>query len=455
MTRRLLLSAAVLCFAASALAAQGPRRVTLDEALRLSAQNSPSTVQARQAVRTARAGERQALGAFLPSVSTSASESWTSQRLDATTQQRNTAASEKPYNQSYGLSASLPLFTGFQRGANRRAAQATTDLNEAALLRQEYAVALSTKQAFFNALAAAELVTVAETRLRRAGEQLNLVSEKLRLGATTRSDSLRSRVEYGNAQLQLIQARADLRTTQANLGRAVGLEMLVAPVPDTTLEVRLGSLDTAAIRREALAAAPTVREAQASVLSARASLAANRAQYMPTISSTLSKNWSRALNDRLTPNAIPLYAPTDTARTTPIGFDRMPFTGSLQLRISLSYPIFNGFQRETQMVTASANVTSAEARLRDARLFLDANLTQALAGLEAAAAKIDVARTSVAAAEEDLRMQRERYRLGTSTIVEVLTTQVSADQAQVDLVSARYDYLVARAQLEAYVGHPL
>jgi outer membrane protein len=121
----------------------------------------------------------------------------------------------------------------------------------------------------------------------------------------------------------------------------------------------------------------------------------------------------------------------------------------------VSYPLFNGFQRESNVATADANVTSANARLRDARLLLDANLTQALAGLEAAAAKIDIARTSVAAAEEDLRMQRERYRLGTSTIVEVLTTQVSADQAQVDLVSARYDYLVARAQLEAYVGHPL
>lgn len=455
MTRRLLSTVALLGLAASALAAQEPRRVTLDEALRLAAQNSPTMVQARQSVRTARAGERQALGAFLPTLSTSASESWTSQRLDATTQLRNTAASEKPYNQSYSFTASLPLFTGFQRGANRRASLATTDLNEAALLRQEYAVALSTKQTFFNALATAELVAVAETRLRRAGEQLNLVSEKLRLGATTRSDSLRSRVEYGNAQLQLIQARADLRTAQANLGRAVGLEMQVSPVPDTTLEVRLGPLDTAAIRREALAAAPTVREAQASVASARSALAANRAQYMPTISGSLRQNWSRALNGRLTPDPIPIFAQGDTVRINPIAFDRMPFAGSTQLSVSLSFPIFNGFQRETQMVTASANLASAEARLRDARLFLDANLTQSLAALEAAAAKIDIARVSVAAAEEDLRMQRERYRLGTSTIVEVLTTQVSLDQALVDLVRARYDYLVARAQLEAYVGHSL
>jgi outer membrane protein len=433
MTRRLLLSAAVLCFAASALAAQGPRRVTLDDALRLSAQNSPTMVQARQDIRVAQWGQRTALGAFLPSLSSSASGSTSgAQRIDATTGRPVTTGSL--INESYGLSANLDLFTGFRRGANRRVAQATLSLREASRLRQEYAVALSTKQAFFTALATAELVAVAETRLRRAGEQMNLVSEKLRLGATTRSDSLRSRVEYGNAQLTLIQARANERNAQATLARAIGSDVLVAPVPDTTLEIRLGPLDTALLRREALAAAPTVQEAQASAVSTRASLAATRAAYLPTISSSGSLSWARADS---------------------VLWGAKPLTNSWSVRVSVNYPLFNGFVRESNLATADANVTSADARLRDARLLLDANLTQALAGLEAAAAKIDIARTSVAAAEEDLRMQRERYRLGTSTIVEVLTTQVSADQAQVDLVTARYDYLVARAQLEAYVGHPL
>ncbi len=62
---------------------------------------------------------------------------------------------------------------------------------------------------------------------------------------------------------------------------------------------------------------------------------------------------------------------------------------------------------------------------------------------------------SRAAAEEDLRVQQERYRLGAATIVEVLTSQVSLDQAGVDMVQARLDYLVARAQLEALVGREL
>jgi len=248
MTTRSLLLAALAALAATPSAAQAPRRIALADALRLAAENSPAMVQARQDLRVAGWGERTALAAFLPTVTSSASGSKAgSERYNQATGQR--VVNPFPFSEQYGLNARMDLFTGFRRGANRRSAAATTDLRDATRVRQEYAVALTTKQAFFNALAAMELVAVAETRLRRAGEQLNLVSEKLRLGATTRSDSLRSRVEYGNAQLTLIQARADQRNTQASLGRAVGVEGLVAPVPDTTLETRLGPLDTAALRR--------------------------------------------------------------------------------------------------------------------------------------------------------------------------------------------------------------
>ena len=52
-------------------------------------------------------------------------------------------------------------------------------------------------------------------------------------------------------------------------------------------------------------------------------------------------------------------------------------------------------------------------------------------------------------------MQQERYTLGMATIVDVLTSQVSLDQAEVDIVRARFDFLVAKAQIEALIGREL
>jgi outer membrane protein TolC len=86
---------------------------------------------------------------------------------------------------------------------------------------------------------------------------------------------------------------------------------------------------------------------------------------------------------------------------------------------------------------------------------VQAELTARLAELDAARTKTEITRTSVAAATEDLRVQQERYRLGASTIVDLLTSQEALNQAEVDVVNARFDYLRAKAQIEALIGRNL
>ncbi|HXY20774.1 MAG TPA: TolC family protein [Gemmatimonadales bacterium] len=413
-------------------------RVTLEQALELGRRFNPSQVQAQQNLRVAQMGVTQAWGAYLPSITGSGtSTTGSSQKFNSIT---GGTINGTANSSSFGLSANVNLFTGFQRGANMRAANATRDLNQAALLEQDYATDLNTKQAFFNVLSTQELVGVAQANLAQNDQQLRLTTEKLRLGATTRVDSLTASVAYGTAEVQLIQARANALTAQASLGRAIGLQGMVAATPDTTLEIRLSSLDTAALRQEAEAAAPVVVQAQATVTAAQASLSAQRALYWPTLNLGASQRWAGSV-------LFPWNG-------TPAGSSQT-YTGTWSVSLSLNYPIFNGFVREGQIVSADANLTAAQAKLRDARLLLDANLTQDVTALEAAAAQIDVSRTSVAAAQESLRMQQERYRLGASTIVDLLTAETALNQAEVTLVEARYNYLIARATLEALVGHTL
>ena len=52
-------------------------------------------------------------------------------------------------------------------------------------------------------------------------------------------------------------------------------------------------------------------------------------------------------------------------------------------------------------------------------------------------------------------MQRERYRLGAATLVEVLVAQANLDNSEVSIIQARLDYLVAKAQVEALIGREL
>ena len=97
----------------------------------------------------------------------------------------------------------------------------------------------------------------------------------------------------------------------------------------------------------------------------------------------------------------------------------------------------------------------ADATAADVEREVASQLTAALAAARRARTQIDITQTSVVAATEDLRVQQERYRLGASTIVDVLTSQEALNQAEVDVVVARFDYLRAKAQIEALIGRTL
>lgn len=410
-------------------AAAQMQEVTLSDAIARALTVQPAMVQARGDQRTSGAGARSALGAYLPSVTTSASAARSNVgRIDGTTGQ----PVPPEYSYTGGLSVSLELFDGFRRLANLRSTSANREAAAAGVVNQRYQVTLATKQAFYNALATEELVRVAQSQVRRAQQQLQISVEKLRAGSATRSDSLRSTVDYGNARIALLQAQANLATAQANLGRQIGVEAPVRAAPDTALPALP---DTGALRAIALEAAPQVEQAEAQARAARAQVWTARAQYWPT----LNVNYSNNRQGTGSPS-LPL-------------FDTYPETFSW--RFSVNWTLFNGFSREQNQVTASANRDLAEARAADTRRQVNAQVTQQLAALATTYEQIAIARSNVAAATEDLRVQSERYRVGAATILDLLTSQTALTQAEVNFIQTRFNYLIARAQVEALMGRTL
>ena len=415
---------AVLAAPVAAQQAQAPQQVTLAEAVRRALQVQPAMVQAAGDQRNASAGYHSALGAFLPTVAVSGSAA----RSNVSVIDRTTGRAVPPqYSYTSTLSASLDLFTGFRRLANRSAAAATQDAADAGYVNQQFQVTLQTKQAFYNALATEELVRVAEAQVKRT-------QQELRAGSATRSDSLRSAVDVGNARLALLQAQANLAFAQATLGRQIGVDQPVRATPDSALPP---IPDTASLRAEALAQAPQVQQADAQARAAAAQVWSARSQYFPTLNVTYGDNRQGV--------SSPSWA-----RLVGGGYPE-----TFSWRFGLSWTLFNGFAREQQLVSSKVSHDVAAARAEDTRRGVNAQLTQQLAALETAFAQLDIARSNVAATTEDMRVQQERYRVGATTILDLLTSQANLTQAQVSLVQARFNFVIARATLEALVGREL
>jgi outer membrane protein len=420
-------------------AAQDIQVVTLEEAVDMARHVNPAIIQAEGQLDNAGAAKLQAMGAWLPSLSLSSGYSAQPgrERLDPTT---NTYVTPTSSSANGSVGASLVIFNGFRRTAENRSAGAEQASAQASLVNQEFQIALQTKQAFFNALAADELVRVSERRIQRAEEQLRISRDKLAAGSAIRSDTLQFTVELGNAKLQLLQAETARATAEANLARLIGVDGSVRAARDSSL-LRPVVLDTVQLRMEAVAQAPSVMQADAAVKVAEASVAVARAAYFPTISASYSRSLSGS----------PVVQTTGSVETGNSWDWRSSWNASLRL----SWTLFNGFGREASVTRSASSRTTAQAQADDARRAVQAELTQYLASLASAEQSLSIAQASLAAADEGLRVQRERYGLGMATIVDVLTAQVSLDQAEVDIVRARFDYLVAKAQIEALIGREL
>ena len=410
------------------------RSVTLADAIRLSERVQPAVVRAAGDMETAAAQRRNAWGAYLPTLSASSSASSFfsegTSRIDPVTGQLLSGNSSNR-SLSTSLSASVDLFTGFRRGAEMGAARANQTAAEASFVDARFQQALATTNQFLDALAAQQLVRVRESSVRRAEEQLKTSVAKLRAGSATRSDSLRSLVTLGNTKLELIRAGTDLATAEAGLARLIGETGRVKASDDSAYYRVMDDPDTAAIRAEAEARSPRIQSASASADAARASLKASRAGYWPSLSLSANTAWNASRS-----NDYDLF-------------------NQRQLSLGLRWNLFDGFDRELTIALRSATAEVADATAADERRAVAAELTARLAELEAARALIDITLTSVVAATEDIRVQQERYRLGASTIVDVLTSQEALNQAEVDVVVARFDYLRAKASLEALIGRTL
>jgi len=405
-------------------------QVSLAEAVRRALDVQPAVVQARGDQRNAAASQRAAVGAFLPSISIGGSSNRaSSNRYNSATGEIVTVPSNTSYSGSLG--ASLDLFDGFRRFATKSATSASADAADAGFANQRAQVTAATQQLFFTALAQEELVRVAEAQLQRAKEELQIAVNKFQAGAATRSDTLTATVDLGNGQLALLQANANLATAQANLGRQIGVDQLVRAVPDTTLP---SLLDTTRLRAEVLDSAPQVQQAAAATRMARALVTVARTQYFPTVSMSYSNAYTG------------LDAPWSTTQS---------YVNNWSLRFSLNWPLFNGFTREANQVSASVTRDVAEALAADTRRSVNAQLTQQLAAVTTAYAQIRITGTNIVAATEALRVTQERYRLGAGTLLDLLTAEANLTQAQVNQVQARYNYLIARALVEALVGHAL
>ena len=401
------------------------RTITLDEAVRLAQQNAPSTIQARNALRSGDAAVKSAISQYIPNINLTGSAA----KAGGTTFFQGALVPFKgdPWSYAKGYSANLQRF-------NYRAAEAGVDAASANEVNARYSIALNVKQQYYQILAARESEAAANRQYEQADQNLKFAVAKVVAGTATRSDSLRAAITVANARLAILTAQNNLRAANASLTRLIASSVQVTAVPSDTSELGRIDLDSASLAKLA-DQGPTVRQASAALVAANASRTAAKTPYLPTLTSSYSFNDNNS-NDRFT-------------------WGGGPSSTSTNLRFTFAYPIFNNYAREQALTIANVAADNAEANYRDLKLGQQQQLVQLLGTFHLAEERVKVQLVTIQSAEEDLRVQQQRYALGAATQLDILTSQSTLDNARAALIQARFDARTAKAQIEALVGRDL
>ncbi len=265
------------------------RPIPLREAVALAEQNGLAAIQARGQTRAAASGVRAAKGALLPSATISLGQvNQSGERLDAQGRLVPYLATQ-PWTYSTGLNSTVNIFDGGRRWNEVKRSRYDVGAAEANEVTQKYSLALQVKTQYYAILAAREAEAAAQAQLQQAQEQLKTSIVRTRAGVATLSDSLRSVIAVGNGQLALITARNNVRVASAALTRLVGSESLVTAQPSDTLDRGLAPVDSAALAA-VLDEAPTVRQSEAQLASAQATVQSAKTPYLPSVDLSYSRS---------------------------------------------------------------------------------------------------------------------------------------------------------------------
>ncbi len=320
------------------------------------------------------------------------------------------------------------LFTWGQVGAAIRAAKLGFDYSDEQLRRFRQAVIKDVTGAFYNVLAAREMVRIAEDSLAQRGRRLDEVTKRRDAGTATDYDVLAAQVEYDNARPGVIRAQNLVRAAREQL------RFLLAEPQDVDVE---GTLATT------VDPVPTYDELLATALQNRPEVAEINIQqgiYTELIKIASSANkprvdFSAAWGKRHL--SLPSIGSTGT---------------SWNAGVYATVPLFDGWRTRGQVAQVRSTLASIDIDELKLREGITLEVRTAIDSAREAAALLDALTGPVKQAEQLLFLAEKGYELGVKTRLEVQDAEQNVNIARANLAAAQRDYHVARMNLDWVAG---
>lgn len=467
-----------LAFTASA-GAQGsaPLTISLADAIRMAAGVSHIVKSAEAGTQRARGLQQQARAQYFPQLTATAGYQRTIQSQFEEIQKRDQASNNNggnnggsdssstggfggitkifasPVTQTLQLNFSQNVFTAGRVEAANAQAEAARTAAEIGLDAAKAQMALDVAQAYYDAVAAAQLADIADSTLAQAERSLQHTTLAHEVGSASEFDMLRARVARDNQRPVAIQNRGGREISLLRLRQLLGIPLsqpiaLTTPIRDSGIPAaqtgmalaqpveipganRTVTPDTAAAHRA------TVRQAAANVEAQHSALRAAKWQRLPSVSVTSTYQRFGYPDGSFVPASLGEFYPNWTVTA------------------GLSFPIFTGGRLAGDRMVAEANLIEAEETLAQAKEFAALDARTAVIQLEQAQSAYAASVGTDEQAARAYRIAEVRQQEGISTQVELQQSRTQYEQARLNRVVAAKELEMARLRVALLKDLPL
>lgn len=418
--------------------------LTVDDAVRLALEKNTRVVVSQANLLDAKGGEYSAWSGVLPRISGSVTrfqsrtDDQVGSRLIGTGFTQEFTSDFEAHGTNPTLSGSWDILNLSAISGLRSAKYARSSAKQLYQFDRNEA-AFATRRQFYEVVKAIKLSQVADSALRLARDDERRVRALFEVGSVSKNDLLRAQVRTAQAELDSLTQAQAIVAQRTLLADAVGAHEEELGEVDTTLAVERRTYVLDDLVREAGAQRPDLRAAELEVSAARSGLGAANMTYLPYVTGGGSITFNPTSRSTFTVDPVVSSSTSESNR-------------EISAQIALNMDIFTGFATQGQIASAKARVLRAE-NTRDVLLRnLRAEVRQSLLAYEAVVAGETVAWRGLESASEGLKLAREKYNVGSATILDLIDAQVALVRSAADMVSARAAIRVAQADLERVRG---
>lgn len=412
---------------------QSANPITVVEAVRLALERNPRIAAADAEAGGARAAQREARAAGLPSLRTQVSYTRLGGDIpeaEVTLPGLDTTFTLIPfelnrYNTEFVVEQ--PVFTGGRIRGQARAAEHEAEAAGHAARQARIDIALAVRRAFWNLWSAVRQLEAAEAAADYIVAHVQVVANRFEAGEVLSSELRSAEARRSEIFLERLDAQNAVRAARLELAQLIGVPLDTPLVPEGDVQLASTPPEPVIPSPDELPTSPEIAGLTERVAALGARLGAVRATWAPEV------------------GIVGRYV---YARPNPYAFtEQSDFRGTWEAGVALSWSPWEGGARSARVSRAREELRAVEAQLRETRELAAIRLARQSLELRRAYDAVSVATEYAAQAAQALEETTNQFELGAVLSAQVLEAEQVVRAAEARRARALADYAIAEAAL--------